>query len=123
MARKTQQHVAEICLYGTSMIGFGWLAQTRDGAMLGDGEPKGNRTATECVCIACGQLLRLFGAAGGRPASGSKVRVFAAGGLQYTDVDLRHPGYFGDFKWQPAQPVVISCDAILAAAEWFSPPR
>lgn len=112
MARKTnQQIVAEICLYGTSRIGFGWLAQTRDGVMLGDGEPKGNRTATECVCIACGQLLQVVG------ASGSMVRIYAAGGMHCAETDLRHPGYYGDLKWQPAITHQISAEAVLSAAE------
>lgn len=113
---KSQKVVAEICLYGTTQHGAGWLARTSDGALLGDGELRQGRSFTEAVWLACDAVLRVYGACGGRPRNG-KVRVFAPGGERMADADINHPGYYGDLKWQSATVLEISAEAIEAAAK------
>lgn len=114
---KSTKLVAEICLYGNGPTGCGagWLARLADGSLLGDGEPKAGRSFTEAVFQACDHVLRAYGACGGRPRT-AIVRVFASGGERMADTDARHPGYFGDLKWQPATVYVIEAADLNAAA-------
>src|SRR5579863_4882554 len=99
--------VAEICLYGSSQHGTGWLAcipplAGRDPhtKSLGDGELH-PRSFTESVWLACEAIERAGITQG-------TVRVFAAGGKFMADVNLSRPGLFGDFKWQTATVLEIS---------------
>lgn len=95
MNRKTNKHVADVCLYGTSQIGAGWIAQGEGQAMIGTGEPISARGFTEAVWLAC-DALRESGIKAGM------VRVFAAGGERMAFCDINHPPYYGNLKWQPA---------------------
>src|SRR5688500_9948847 len=77
--------VAEICLYGNSRIGAGWLASVPGAApLLGDGEPKAGRAFSEAVWLAC-DAIRAAGVVGG------KVRIFAPGGERGAEADLNYP--------------------------------
>jgi hypothetical protein len=99
MTRKTSI-VAEICLYGTSTIGAGWLAQTADGKMFGDGEPVAGRNFTHAVWLAVEALQD-------NHVTRGMVRIFAAGGQMMAVVDINKLGYYGDLKWQPAIQYVV----------------
>jgi hypothetical protein len=110
--RKTKV-VAEICLYGGSDAA-GWLAnpinpRPDDGHMLGDGEPHGGRCLTEAVELAC-DALRKSGVSCGH------AYVYRPDGKARAEIDINHPGYFGDMRWRPAPQYVISAEAIKAAA-------
>lgn len=112
MARKKAQLVvAEICLYGTSRVGHGYLARAAayPGKMHGTGEPSLARGATSCVFLACDDLRRA-----GCPDG--IVRVFAPGGERMAEIELSNPPYYGDMKWQPAPMFVIEAEALIAAA-------
>lgn len=117
MKTKTSKLVAEICLYGNGKadVGYGWLARTNDGAMLGTGDPIPGKSATHCVFEACEKIGRLFGMCGARPRGGI-VRIFAAGGERMADTSLSSPAYYGDLQWMPATALVVSAEAIEAAA-------
>lgn len=99
--------VAEICMYGNHGYGFGFIARCIDGHMIGDGEQK-MQSATSALWTACSAI--------GPRYDGGKVRVFAPGGRMMADADLNQPGYFGSLKWVPATVIVISAEAIEAAA-------
>jgi hypothetical protein len=115
MAKRTTEPVAEICLYGNGQpgCGAGWLAHvgplTSATKLLGDGEPKQTHTFTDAIFSACDAISR-------SGVSGGLVRVYAAGGGMMADTDLNHPRYFGDLQWVPATMLVISAEAIEAAA-------
>src|SRR5262245_34869716 len=69
--------VAEICLYGTSAAGSGWIACIADGTMsgklMGNGELKHGRSMTEAVWLAADELK-------GAGVTRGIVRIFMAGG-------------------------------------------
>lgn len=117
MGRKNNKVVAEVCLYGNGAadVGYGWLARLDDGTLMGTGEPKPGKTATNCVFEACDKIGRLFGMCGARPRGGM-VRVFAAGGERMAETSLSHPDYYGNLKWEPATVYVVSAGDIEAAA-------
>ena len=110
MARKIKNElVAEICLYGTTQHGAGWLARLADGRLLGDGELSQARGMTAAVW----QAQDAIEAAG---VTSGRVRVFAAGGRMMADDYLTHRAYFGDLKWTPAVMLTVDVAAIKAAA-------
>lgn len=111
MAKKSNKLAAEICLYGTHVVGAGYLVRLADGRMLGDGEPKPGRTFTDALWLACDEVLKA-----GLPLL-SRVRVFEPTGTFMADTGLLSPGYFGDLKWQRATVYEISAEVIEAAAE------
>lgn len=113
---KAKKIVAEICLYGTSQIGAGWIAQLEDGTTLGNGEPREGRSFTHAIFQACNQILRINGMCGGRPRQDT-IRVYAPGGERMAETSLRHPDYFGDLKWTAAIQYEVSAESLMAAAE------
>lgn len=87
--------VAEICLYGTSAIGAGYLHVHR-GSVRPEGshEPKQGRSFTEAVWLACDEL-RAAGVTSGA------VRVFAPGGEHVAVIDIgSHVPTYGDMKFE-----------------------
>jgi hypothetical protein len=88
------KHVAEICLYGTSSIGAGWLALVRgEKKPFGEHTPSADRSFTEAVWAAVEQLKD-------RGVAGT-VRVFAPGGERVAEVDTRaHVPAFGDLPFR-----------------------
>lgn len=109
MARKAKTAaavVADVCLYGTSWIGAGWLASTADGRRFGDGDPKAGRTFTEAVWAA-------FGALEAAGVKAGLVRVFEPNGTHVAGVDLAGTWpTFGDLRWQPAPSYVVTIPAV-----------
>ncbi len=91
---------AEICLYGTTATGAGWLATTDSGKLLGTGEPMAGRGYTAAVWLAC-DAIREAG------NIGKKARIYEPSGQRMADTDLTHPGYYGDLKWMPATVYLI----------------
>lgn len=102
-------HVADICLYGSSRTGAGWIARAEDGAMFGDGEPRGDRSFTEAIWIAVGALE-------GAGLKAGRVRVFAPGGVQVAWMELTRPLTFGDLAWEAAPVYTFSAAELEAAA-------
>lgn len=92
---KNPEIVAVVTLYGTSLVGAGWLAMVKgDEKPMGTGTPREGRTFTEAVWAAV-ELLREV-----RQVEGL-VRIFDAGGERFTDVDTRgHVPAFGSLAWQ-----------------------
>jgi hypothetical protein len=115
MARKQTKStsnpvVGEICLYGAQHCGHGYIAQTANGRMFGDGEPVAMRSATAAMWIGL-ESLRSAGCVG-------NVNVFAPGGRLMAVVNNRGAfPFFGNLEWQPASVLVISAADIIAAAE------
>jgi hypothetical protein len=111
---KSISTVAEICLYGTTRTGSGWLVCIADGThtgrMLGDGKPRFG-SMSEAVWAAA---MALFTAGILKGA----VRIFAPDGLQCADVELTsHIPPFGQLRWKHAPGYVISAEEIIAHAE------
>lgn len=100
MSKRNQKVVGEICLYGTTAIGAGYLAQAEGGYMIGNGEPKAGRSMTEAVWLACDEL-RMCGIQRGL------VRVYAPGGRFVAATDINHPVYYGNLKWESAAPACV----------------
>lgn len=92
--------VGEICLYGTLRAGAGYLARLADGRLLGDGELHEGRGFTEAVWLACLDIREAGVTAG-------KVWVYASCGGRKALCDLNHPGYYGDLKWETAEPAAV----------------
>lgn len=110
MSKRTKNIVAEICLYGNSQVGIGYLATEKAyNRTHGTGEPCSGRGATGAVFLACDDLKRA-----GCPDG--LVRVFAMGGERMADIDLCNPPYFGDMKWVPATVYEVAVEDLLAAA-------
>ncbi len=105
----TRGIVAEIALYG-SHENAGWLAQTANGDMMGDGELLQGRTLTEAIWLACREIT----AAG---YTTGKVRVFAPSGYWQATTDLNLAAYYGNLVWEKAIVYAISAKEILAHAE------
>lgn len=117
MARSTKPQgvVAEICLYGTSQHGAGWIACIADGTpagkMLGNGELKPGRSMTAAVWLAADEL-RSVGVTRGI------IRIFEPSGLRCAAVDIgKMIPTFGELKWQTAQLFAISVEELLKNAE------
>lgn len=110
---KGKKIVAEICLYGNHQCGAGYLAHvgplTRDSKLFGDGEPKAGRNMTAAVWLACMDL----------EAAGAKglATVYSPGGQRCGEVNIQRPCYYGNIEWRPAPMLVISAEAIEAAAQ------
>ena len=106
---KRNQLVGEICLYGTPAVGAGWLAQMPNGDLLGDGEPKSDRTFTEAIFLA----VNAMHARGVKPGL---VRVFAPGGQVMATTPVMHPERYGDLKWTEAIQYTIETEKLMLMA-------
>jgi hypothetical protein len=96
----TETVIADICLYGNTNTGAGWLARSADGRMFGTGEPARDRSFTEAVWTAADTIL----AAGARV---DVVRIFAPGGLRVATVPIGAIPGFGALPWEPAPVYVL----------------
>lgn len=110
---QVHQPVAEICLYGTSAVGAGYIVSiyTQDGkpVRFGTGEPKADRSFTEAVWIACG-LIQAAGFDG-------FVHVYEPTGHKFAEVHTFQVPAYGDLKWiDGGTAYVIPTSAILEAA-------
>lgn len=114
--------VAEICLYGASSCGFGYLAMgpaalaggkaVGGGKMFGNGEPSKMRSCTEAYWLGMSELLE----AG--LERGAMVSVFEPGGERVAKVKAGGVlPYYGELKWEAAPVLVLSMEEVLAAAE------
>ena len=112
-----RRSVGEVCLYGTSDVGAGWLAKVAGSdAVLGDGEPVAGRTFT----VAVWQAVEALVAAGMTQRRGDGVWVFEASGRMrafYPLTGWPRASRFGDLAWEPAPQYVLNVDALLAASE------
>lgn len=101
--------VGEICLYGTTLVGAGWLARGKGTGLVGNGEPVAGRAFTDAVWQAA-DVLRAAHLEG-------VVAIYAAGGEFYALADLTNVPTFGDLQWKAAgHAVVISAEQIAAVA-------
>lgn len=113
-AKKNNEIIATICLYGTHVFGAGWIACVNDGSpsgkMLGNGELKSTLSMTEAIWIAADELR-------GEGVTRGTVRIFEPNGQLCSDVEI---GWliptFGDLKWKPAPVHVISTGKLLEHA-------
>jgi hypothetical protein len=109
--KKTNQIVGSVSLYGTSQVGFGYLAFT-DKKVGGDGEPKSWRNATTATWRALEDIKdhvkRGLIEVHYDFTSGSKMAL--------VDLAKRWP-YFGELNWQDGIVYTISPEEILAKAE------
>lgn len=110
MTKKANETVAEICLYGTRRVGFGWLATTREGARLGDAELR-DRSMTETVFEAIDAVAKSRGALDG------VAIVFAPGGETCAEFSVASPATVGCTPFVPAPVFTISAEALVAAAQ------
>jgi hypothetical protein len=114
MARGTKTTatvVADICLYGTSRTGAGFLGCVMPhGQTFGTGDPVAGRTFTEAIWLAQ-DAIRALGVRAG------KVRVFHPGGEFMSVIDLNTITTYGSLASVPAPQFTISADALIAAAE------
>lgn len=101
--------IGDICLYGSSASGAGYIAMAVDGRMFGDGEPLAGRGLNDAMWLAALDLK----AAG---LSGN-AWVYAPGGEIRALLDVDYLKYFGDLPWEPAPKLSISYEDIMAAAE------
>lgn len=120
--------VADICLYGTSMTGAGWIAAVNlPGAepddlpvakSLGDGEPRPHRTFTEAIWQSVGAIVEARRGAGVVDAYEGDVAIYESGGKRVARVPLGNVPIYGDLatRWQPAPGLSLSADQIIAAA-------
>lgn len=121
-SKQAQQVVAEVCLYGTRLHGYGWLGQMADGTLLGDtitqaedpwraGEVRlVEGTMTERIFAAVRALAEDHGVRSGL------VRVYEPEGIRFAIVDLARPRNVGDLTWERAGGFEVSAEAIIAAA-------
>lgn len=101
--------VADICLYGTSPAGAGWLAKPVNGNVVGDSKLRPERTFTTALWQAA-EALRSAGVTAG------EVAIYAPGGTLMAYAPVTRVPTFGDLKWQPAIMIEISVETIKAAA-------
>jgi len=106
--------VAEICLYGTSAAGSGWIAciadGTKSGKMIGTGELKPGRSMTEAIWLAADELK-------GAGVTRGTVRIFESNGNFCADVEIsQHIGYSGSLPWKNAPRFAISSEDLLKHA-------
>lgn len=102
--------VAEVCLYGTSFTGAGYLARTAAGRMFGTGDPVKERTFSEALWRAQHELRQA-----GTPDG--PVAVFSPDGQRVALVGLNEATYFGALDWKPAPVYEIPVEALLAASQ------
>lgn len=98
-----QPKSADVCLYGTEKVGFGWIAQY-DGQLFGDGDPSTSRTQTDCLHEAHAALE----AAGCR----GKVQIFEPSGRRMATTRLNEIRYFGDLTWTAAPVYTINVEEV-----------
>lgn len=106
---KSKKIVAEICLYGASRCGHGWLAMVQgQNRPMGDGQPVSGIGMTAAIWNACDALQKagISGAAA----------VFAPSGTVMAKVDLAERKHAGDLHWEAAPVLVVSAADIEAAA-------
>jgi len=106
----------EVGLFGTTAVGFGFIARSADGQWFGDGEPVAGRSATAAMWLGLGEM----------PAPARAVFLvhfdFQAGPMVAT-VGCGGPWpSFGDLVWESGPVHVISSEALLAAAAAASEP-
>lgn len=112
---QVHQPVAEICLYGTSRIGAGFIVSIptafKRPVRIGSGEPVSGRSFTEAVWIAS-DYIRLAGHDTGF------VHVYEPTGHKFAEFRLEDgPAYFGSLKWiDGGTAYVIPASAVLEAA-------
>jgi hypothetical protein len=103
---KANQTVAEICLYGTSRTGAGYLCHLRTGQLFGDSELRADRSFTSAVWTALDQIV----AAG---VTSGQLAIFHPGGQMVTRVNIEDglPDY-GTLcgMAEPVQPVAQAND-------------
>lgn len=107
--RKFVEPTSEICLYGTSARGVGWLALgSAFKGFLGTGEPKGGVGFTEAVWDAC-MALREAGSAG-------TAWVYEPSGMRRAVINIASPCYFGDLKWEDVPVMTVEAAGLVAAS-------
>jgi hypothetical protein len=111
MDSKDKTTVAEICLYGGNMHGFGYLARTADGRMFGDGEPAPWRSKTDALGLAILDIREKAGIRSGQ------ALVFDPSGEHMAECPIDSIPYYGDLEWKPAPVVTLSYDDIVTMAE------
>lgn len=110
MAKNSKKVVADICLYGNSNTGAGFIVCRLDhGQTSGSGEPVVGRAFTEAVWMGVEQLRKLGLERG-------LVRIFAPGGERMAVADLANVPAFGDLTWGPAVVWTVSAAELMAAA-------
>ena len=120
MARKSNRiAAAEICLYGTTTHGAGFIVAVHfaDGtqAMHGDGEIRQGRTFTDALILARMDLAE----AGCNATTRLAVHMDRADGIpMVANLTLGEVRYAGDLRWTVAEPALeITADQIDAMAE------
>jgi len=110
MARKSNNQItaAEICLYGTTTHGAGYIAAVHfaDGtqAMHGDGEIRQGRTFTDALILARMDLMD----AGCKPNTKLAVHMDRVDGTPMVAVlTLGAVRYAGELRWTVAEPAVV----------------
>jgi len=121
MARKSNNRIvaAEICLYGTTRHGAGYIAAVhhKDGSqsMHGDGSIREGRTFTDALILARMDLVD----AGCKPNTRLAVHMDRPNGTpMVARLTVGTVRYAGDLRWTVAEPaVVITADQVEAMAE------
>lgn len=98
--------IADICLYGTSQVGAGYLVMTKEGHLFGRSEPNPRTTFTEAVFLALDEIVHRAAADGYEARQAvmdlGVVRVFHPGGEQFSDIELGKAWpYYGDLARHP----------------------
>jgi hypothetical protein len=103
--------VADICLYGTSYTGAGYLGvRMPHGQTFGTGDPVKERSFSEAIWHGLDDLRRAGVTVG-------LVRVFDTGGERMSIIDINSAIYYGAMQWQPAPVYTISAAELERAAE------
>ena len=113
MSSRSSAPVAELCLYGTSVTGAGYLVRTADGRLFGDGEPRQTRSFTDAIWLACDALCQA-GIVG-------RVVVYRPDGLRMAFTDVARPASYGALVWEPAPVYVLTDAALIAAGDFIDP--
>lgn len=106
--------VAEICLYGTTSVGAGYLISVQNEKPFGQHEPRQGRSFTEAVYMAAGELAA-------RGVLEGQIVIYAPGGLKRSLVSLSSIPNFGSLKWETAPQHVISVDTLMSRANAGQP--
>lgn len=120
-SKKASAIAGEVCFYGTSSTGAGWLASLipspgEPTKPFGDHEPKPSRSFTEALFSALSEIeARLSN----RPwIQGRKIRLFAPGGEFTAEILLPFTGYYGDLRWSRIPSgFEISAEEIIRAGQ------
>lgn len=119
--KTTNPVVADICLYGNSQIGAGWLVAMNpevvvvpvgSKGLIGTGDPVEGQSFTEAVFQAMDHVLAAAGQVTGQ------VRIFHPGGETMTVVQVGDFLNYGTLvsRRVPAVVYVVPVDALMAAA-------